>query len=277
MLTSKLNNSPTLSIESTNKGSNPGGLCKYSDGRKDLSCYFKYCVGSQIPKTSSLIPEHQPVYEAITFELARKLGLHTPNFFVLLNNKKNIKLEDPHHFSAKNHSGRNYYFLSELVYEPTNIPDLTQIGDGIIKNEKVYLDSLKIADVHGKRQNYMVLKPNGDFNVTYIDLGCSFVYATNGFIRLPNNLKGCSEKGIQKKERAALKNKGVIAADSESLVSLEELVHNFRELTIPTLNPSSNIPLFDLISEEEIQEIDCYVAHGLCHGLPEYKEMGLLI
>jgi hypothetical protein len=266
-----------VKILSGRKGSNPGGFCSYNDGKTAFEGYLKYCVGSRIPNGHShLIPEHQPVYEAITFELARRLGLSTPSFFVLLNKNGNVKFEDSNNFSNHKHSGRNYYFFSKRIYEP-RVLGLNEIGNEIIDRERVYLDSLMISDILGKRQNYMILPKNNGFGVFYVDLGCSFVHATDGFIRLPNELKKYSRSCSKKKDKCNLKNKTVVGADDTLLVNLEELVYAFEGLTVPTLNPLSRIPISSLISANEISEIDDYVVHGLCKSLHEYKEKDLLI
>ena len=170
-------NQSKVLIESSRKGSNPGGFCTYTDERRTFPGYFKYCTGARLPHSSYLKPEHQPIYEAVTFELARRLGLKTPNFFVLLNNKGNLIFDESNKSLLNGHSGRFCYFFSEKIDEPHNVQDLDKIGNKLVGDEKVYLDSLGISDVIGKRQNYMVLPKNGEFEVSYIDLGCSFVYA----------------------------------------------------------------------------------------------------
>ena len=268
--------SPLVKILSEKKGSNPGGFCTFSDGRNRFDGYLKYCFGSKLPKDSSLKSEHQPIYEAITFELARKLGLKTPGFFVLLNNGNNVEFEDPENVSSNDHSGRNFYFISKKISEP-NMSGLGDIGDEIIEKERIYLDSLMISDILGRRQNYMIIPQNHGFGVFYLDLGCSFVHATNGFIRLPNDLKKYSLSNSKKRDRCNIKDKTIIGADNEMLVNLEELIYSFGGLTIPTLNPFSRIPVSDLISSKEVSEIANYIVHGLCKSLHGYKEKGLLV
>ena len=83
----KIDQNSSLRVLSEQKGSNPGGFCIYKNGKTSFKGYFKYCVGSKIShEHSALRAEHQPFYEAITFEFAKRLGLKTPSFFVLLNN-----------------------------------------------------------------------------------------------------------------------------------------------------------------------------------------------
>lgn len=268
---------PTVEVLSGQKGSNPGGFCVFNNGKDKFEGHFKYCVGSKIPKGySSLVPEHQPFYEAITFELARRLGLKTPSFFVLLNNKRDVKFEDPHNFFPRSHSGRPSYFFSRTIYEP-NIQGLDEIGTKIIDRERIYLESLMISDILGKRQNYMILSKNFDFEVFYLDLGCSFVHAVGGFIYLPNHLKRYSKSSSKKRDKCSLKSRTIVGADNNLLINLEELVYAFEGLTIPTLNPYSRIPVSNLISSKELEEIDGYLIHGLCKSLRGYKEKGFLM
>ena len=268
---------PIVEVKSERKGSNPGGLCNYYHGRNRFEGHFKYCVGSKIPnKYSSLKPDHQPFYEAITFEFARKMGLHTPSFFVLLNNKGNVEFKDPKKFSQNGHSGRHSYFVSRIIKEP-KISNLDEIGEKIIKKERVYLESLMISDILGRRQNYLVLPEDyGDFKVFYVDLGCSFIHAVGGFIKLPTNLKKLDKK-CKKREKCNLKHKTIIAADDDSLINLEEFVDNFENLTLPTLNPYGRRKLEDLISGEEIDEIRSFLIHGLYNSLGGFKAKGLLV
>lgn len=269
----------SLIVESTRKGSNPGGLCTYRNGKNNFQGYFKYCIGSRISNTcSNLHSDHQPIYEAITFELARRFGLRTPPFFVLLNKKNDATFQDSRELVSHDHSGRPFYFLSKIIYESKNL-DREQAGSEIIEKQRVYLDALMISDILGKRQNYMILGESGDYQVSYVDLGCSFVHATEGFIRLPNDLKKYKEipRNREKNDKHRLKNKTVISADNDSLVNLEELVYGFRGLTIPTLNPWRRIPIRDLLSEEEVEEIDDYLVHGLCKNLHNFNEKGLLL
>jgi len=268
---------PIILVKSDRKGSNPGGFCAYYDNRHNFEGYFKYCFGSRIPSNYSFLrAEHQPVYEAITFELARKFGLKTPNFFVLMNENNDVEFKDPEKFSPNNHSGRHYYFISEKIHEPP-LPNLDTIGSKIIDREKIYLEGLMIEDILGKRQNYLILQRGEDFGVSYLDLGCSFVHAVGGFIKLPNELRNYLRNCDAKRDKCILKKKAIITANNNFLVDLEELVSSFGTLNIPTLNPHSRTPISELVSPEEITEIGSYLVGGLCKSLSHFKEKGLLI
>ncbi len=272
----KIYQNPSLEILSEQKGSNPGGFCIYNDRKNNLKSYFKYCVGSKIPRGySSLKSDHQPFYEAITFEFARRLGLKTPNFFVLLNNKNNVSIKN--NVSSHDHSRRHSYFVSKKICEP-KVSNLDEIGSKIIQKERVYLEGLMISDILGKRQNYLVL-PNScsqDFKVFYLDLGCSFVHAVGGFIYFPNGLRNL-DRGCKKRERHNLKHKTIIAADDDSLINLGEFIDNFENLTLPTLNPLAKKNLDELICKEEIDEIRSYLVHGLCKNINNFKKAGLFV
>jgi len=277
-MTKKVYQNPSLEVLSGQKGSNPGGFCIYNDGKNNFKSYFKYCVGSKIPKGySSLKSEHQPFYEAITFEFARRLGLKTPNFFVLLNNKNNVSIKNIKEVSSHDHSGRNSYFVSKKICEP-KVFNLDKIGSEIVQKERVYLEGLMISDILGKRQNYLVL-PNSysqDFRVFYLDLGCNFVHAVGGFIYFPNGLRNL-DKSCKKRERHNLRHKTIIAADDDSLINLEEFIGNFENLTLPTLNPYAKKKLEELISKEEIDEIRSYLVHGLYKNINNFKKAGLFV
>jgi len=268
---------PIIEVKSRRKGSNPGGLCSYNHGRNRFEGYFKYCIGSKIPnKYSSLKPDHQPFYEAITFELARRMGLHNPGFFVLLNSEGNVEFKDSKKFSQNGHSGRHSYFVSKIIKEP-KISNLDEIGAKIVEKERIYLESLMISDILGRRQNYLVLPEGyGNFKVSYVDLGCSFIHAVRGFIYFPTNLRKLDKK-CKRIEKCKLKRKTIIAADDDSLINLEEFVDNFENLTLPILNPYSRRKLEDLISGEEMDEIRSFLIHGLCNSLGGFKARGLLI
>ena len=268
---------PIVEVKSERKGSNPGGFCSYNHGRNSFEGYFKYCMGSKIPnKYSSLKSDHQPFYEAITFELARRIGLHTPGFFVLLNDKGNVEFKDSKRFSQNSHSGRHSYFVSKIIKEP-KISDLDGIGAKIVERERVYLESLMISDILGRRQNYLVLPEDcGSFKVSYVDLGCSFLNAVGGFIYFPTNLRKLDKK-CKKIEKCKLRHKTIIVADDDSLINLGEFVDNFENLTLPTLNPYGRKKLEDLISREEIDGIRSFIIHGLCNSLSRFKAKRFLV
>ncbi len=268
-----------LNVLSDAKGSNPGGLARITNGRDNFDVYFKYVYGSKIPVGfSNLKSDHQPVYEAITFELARRLGLSTPSFFVLLNDKNDVKFNYGKNVSKKKHSGRLYYFISKIIKESSiDKKQLNEIGNTIVEEERPYLEMLQIDDILGVRQNYLVDSANA--KVFYIDLGCSFVHAKEGFIYFPSRSRKINHNEKRnKKGRCQLKRKNVIKLDNVGeLINLEGIVSNFRNLMVPTLNPFGRKKISDLISIREIEEVEDYIRYGFCNNLKSLEERKILI
>jgi len=263
-----------IEVLSERKGSNPGGLCRINYERGNFEGYFKYCFGAKIPhKLSSFTSDHQPIYEAITFELSRKMGLHVPQFFVAINSKKNIRFVNKS-TNDRDHSGRPYYFVSKIIHESRD-KGKEELGDKIISSERVYLEGLHISDILGKRQNY-VISPSNSGKVFYIDLGCSFVHAKGGFISLPNSILKL-KKMNHKREGYHLNNKNIIAPDDETIINLGELANSFSGMTLPSLNPLGRVGINDILSAEEILEIKEYITHNFCENLSHFKSKGLLI
>ncbi len=99
-------------VNTERKGSNPGGKGIVRFSEYDMPMYLKYCPGSRIPPKWGFNPQNQPVYESITAKMARELGLHIPNFWVLINRNHDLKfdLRD----GADIDTNRKYYFVSEL-------------------------------------------------------------------------------------------------------------------------------------------------------------------
>lgn len=265
-----------LTVLSAKKGSNPGGLCRVNNGRAEFEGYVKYVFGSKLPRSSSLEADHQPIYEAITFELARRIGLKVPQFYVLINSGHDVKIADPHRVSCKDHSGRKYYFVSKMMRESKGgRKEIDDFGRGVVDAEKPYLELLQIDDILGKRQNYIVDIVRG--SVYYVDLGCSFVHAKEGFIHLPNRLRKVEHKN-GKKSRCHLKNKSIVKLDDVgATVNLGEIVSTFESITLPTLNPIGRAAISSLLHSEEVEEIREYIAHGFCENLKTMTERGLLV
>lgn len=271
--------SATIGLISQKKGSNPGGKCFFSGEKKSFQAYFKYCFGSKISRQSSFVAEHQPIYEAITFELAKKLGLKTTDAYILLNPKKNVVFEGWKEIGEKDPSGRRYYFLSRWQEQPTaeelngssrKPPVLNHI---VPIGHYPYLDSLLISDVIGRKQNYLI---GADDKIVYLDLGCSFVHAHGGFIEQPNKMRSCNPKEIKKMSKQ-LNNQVIIDASNNRLVNLEELAESPYNMSLTVLNPWSQIIVRDLIDREELDEIYNHLVHSLFKTIPEFRKANLLI
>lgn len=261
------------------KGSNPGGvgLLSCRGPSVPLKVYFKYCHSSRVG-ASNLSVKNQPIYEAITLNLARALGLKTPDFFVLMNPDGDVAFENWKAYGLSNPSGRPSYFVSKLVErntlsQPKNVEELEK---EVLERDKVYLESLLIDDIFNKRQNYLYNGVFGPDSIGYVDLGCSFVRAVDGAISIPSKLKLLEPKQRKRLEKR-LKGVHVISADNASFVSLEELASSVFGMEIPTLNSNGGLNTHLCLSEEEKEEIHGYVLQGLCDSVGEYKKRGLLV
>jgi len=265
-----------IEVTSEKKGSNPGGRCTVLGVRPSFPGYFKFCYGSKIHgRDNCLTAQHQPIYEAITFELARKLGLKTANFYVLLNGNNDIKFTGWRQHGQNDPSGRKMYCLSR-IFNPYGKPKNPQGDIEVIEREKPYLGSLLIADVVGKKQNYIFSEGFGGGVVTYLDLGCSFVHAVGGFLEQPNRLRPVSKDEV-KRMKKELKGKTIIAADNTNFVNLEYLIDEFDDLSVPTMNPCGRERARNLLSSAEMDEIRGLMVQGLDQGLRDYGKSGLLI
>ena len=150
------------------KGSNPGGVCKVRGNTEFERAYFKFVFGTHMRGGSNFNPQHQPIYEALTFELARKFGLDTVNYAVLLNEKKDVVFENWKNNGFNNNpAGRASYFVSEIFRLPqwalrkaegAPFVDFHDDARELIGLQQLYLDTLLISDIVGKRQNYLVIK-----------------------------------------------------------------------------------------------------------------------
>jgi len=267
-----------INVQSGRKGSNPGGKCVISSQGRVFDAYLKYCLGSKIPRgRSSFVPEHQPIYEAITFKLVKTLGLHVPEFFVLRNAGQDVVFTGDFATSPKDHKGREYYFVSRWEHESPS-PQREEVANSLLSSELPYLDLLMVEDIIGKRQNYLFQRGESGSRVVYCDLGCSFVKAIRGALELPQRVLKCSRlaHNCKKQERKHLKGKQLILVDGSSEVDLHHLATGLEELTIPCLNPAENVPLGHLLPEETIEEIGTYLTHTFAEDLPSLKKAGLI-
>ncbi len=262
---------------SSRKGSNPGGNCFYSSDRLSFDAYIKYCFGSHIHGVTAFKAEHQPIYESITFELARKMGLKTVDSFLLLNKAQKVQFLGWKKHGENDPLGRDYYFINRLTQNLNiNRADISVSSKcEIPEGEFVYLDSLLISDVVGKKQNY-IIDQSVSLQPIYIDLGCSFVHAHDGFIHHPHRLKLTNSRDFR---RACKKLEGisVIGADNQIVVDLEEFINLPYSMEINCLNPWSFVKLSSLIGKDELDEIQRHLVDALYKNLPKFKKLDLVI
>lgn len=272
------------------KGSNPGGKVILSGDvpggtngkhvRSVFEAYMKYCLLPDKLRGSSFTAVHQPIYEAATFQLARQFGLQVPNFFVLLNPRKDVVFEGWKDFKEKDPSGRRFYFISEWLTSP--LDDLDRHaehsrGSQMVIGEMPYLDILHIADITGKRQNYLLCDRNGEPDVYYVDLGCSFVRATHGRLVKPTRTRGIESPHALRTAERQIAKYGVITADQQNIIPLEALPLAIRNMSLPTLNPRGKVDLRDLVAEAELEEMERDIVYTASRNLHKLAAIDALI
>ena len=265
---------PQVTLLEDRKGSNPGGLVIVSNSRDSFKAYLKYCPGSKIPKDCGFNPQNQPIYEAITFEMARSLGLLTPDFYVLLNSDHNLRIVSKPGVKEVIDPRRKCYFVSRFV-ESHQLEDEDKLNKQIAE-DSVYRDLLRIKDIVGKRQNFLFLENE---RIQYIDLGCSFVHAVEGYLLAKNSeLKALSSS--EKELKSALdhlRRYHLITRDEKEIISLTDLVKMPLYLKIPVLGDSKKLTLDSLISQEEIHNIIKIMAIAAVDHLKQIKSSGNII
>lgn len=277
----------TIKVTSDRIGSNPGGKCLVDCNGLQFNGYFKYCHGSRIGGNSSFHAAHQPVYEAITFQLIKQIGLQVTDFYIIINKDRGVQFNDWKIFMNHDPSGRDFYFVSKILPRPNDCPEY--VVDKIIKREDIYLSSLLVADIIGKGQNYRCYsKPGCSFHscrghkdqcdggsIVYLDLGCSFVYAREGFLTLPHKLQ--SHNPADFKIQMHKLERTVIISKIKSEINLGQLITDLPKIPIPTLHPKGHTTLSQFLSNQEIREIGGYLAQSLTKSIPAFKERGLVV
>lgn len=275
-----------ISVLGERKGSNPGGECFLPLGYYSGRYYLKYSLKTET-HGASFSAANQPVYEAVTAEMARRLGLNTPDFFVLLNEGDSLSFRNPPGVNKPIQGGRKYYFVSKMMNLPTG-GDPHEIAL-LMAEERIYRELLQLADIEGKRHNFTFSDVGGMKRIFYIDVGCSFVHAHEGAIRFHNrarkhfDLLGKHPAKTVRKALDRLDRSLVCLNDGSSLLSLREIAVMPRTLNLPVLDPRDarhphrRVPLSSLISGEEVEEIVGLLALDMAEELPKYRESGKVL
>lgn len=260
-----------VEINSDAKGSNPGGMCSIDSKLGNHGFYLKYCPGSMLHKSIPLTNFNQPIYELITFKLAEMIGLKIPPVYLLDNRNRHVQFHQSMHISKKLNSDVPFYFLSKVISEikpgDISVDDLESRLNGMIRNEKFHRDLLLIDDIEGRRQNYFYDETiSGKSSVIYLDLGCSFVRATQGRLYQAQAKKF----DLTPKERKdAIKHlKSFYLRKQGDCTCSINLYANFIEripqIPISTISANSDIVNYscsDLLSPEELEHIqDIHIA-----------------
>ena len=219
-----------LRIVSNKKGSNPGGFAYL----KEVYGYVKFCH-SVHQRRGPLEVTHQPIYEYITSEVARRFGILSPPLQVIPGEKIKIINECNNPFFNK---PREYYFFSHYV-DHTNNGEVDEIY-------RVYLELIGICDVFKKGDNYGYLK--GTHEIIIIDVGCNFVKAING-IMYYNTPRPPNKKAVKKI------NRQIRTLDGKKINPMD-LIHEIPYFNIRMLD--ENIKVKSILSREEIEYIQGY-------------------
>jgi len=253
-----------IQVVSEAKGSNHGGKCLINEGGSIIPTvyYIKHCSGAKIRRgESNFVYQHQPIYEAITCEMALRLGLETANFYILLNPKKNLVFVSNSEIGSGIKSNQPYYFASELLIPSEE--DLKR-ADEIIDDESFYLNMLMVSDVKGKKQNYFY--DNYTDKVIYIDMGCNFIDAHGTYIQLKRRHQSPLSKKDRKKALKKFEKYSIKTKSKKGDIGLVEFLNMPRDMKMLTLNPYGRVKLNELISNAEIDEICERLIAGLYHG-----------
>jgi len=261
------------------KGSNPGGKCLLNLQGKEKQFYIKYCHGSRLPGQSALFHCHQPIYEEITAEMARLVGLHNPHTYVLMSG--DLKFSGEQKYLQNIDVNKPCYFLSEIMAAPFK-EDASRTR-AIMEREKIYRDILSVSDIVGKKQNYYFYEgPDGGLLV-YLDLGCNFVKAVNGFIFLQNRVaKGLYTRDFRR-EKKKLEKYHLIPnqPDANDLIPLTYLASLNPSLKLRCINSRTGKvelnPVGSLLKLEEIDEISNIWAQGILNDLKIIKGSELIV
>jgi len=256
------------------KGSNPGGLVSLGANGNSFCAYLKYCPGSKIPREYGFNAQNQPVYEAVTFEMARRLGLLTPEFYVLLNSNSGVTFSNTPGIRDKLDPSRKSYFVSRYV-KPTQMEGENQLAIQMEK-DAIYRNVLRIADIVGKRQNFLFLASG---RIKYIDLGCSFVHAVDGFLQLKHNetrALSCHRKELKTALNQLSRYRLILRDDSNTLL-LSEIARMPETITIPIFGLARQIRLIDMVNIQEVNNIVQILAMGMIHHLKDLKESDKII
>lgn len=265
---------------SEKKGSNPGGECLIPCLGQNRKFYLKYCPGSKLPRTSSLTPCHQPIYEALTCELAKRIGLHIPESKILCG--KEISFKGEANLVARIDPHRRFYFISEMLTPPQEEdPSKTEQA---MRREEPYREAILVADIVGKKQNYyFYADDNGGGTLMYLDLGCNFVHAVGGYMFFQHQvLKHLSDPNF-KRDKRILKDWYLIPCEetAQELIPLTELTTLDSNRTLPLIDSSTGkkikVPIGELLSGGEIEEINRILTWGIHSNLSRLKEAGLVV
>ena len=265
-------------LEDVKKGSNPGRKVSFPDIGGLGDCYLKYCPGSRVSREIDLSAHNQPFYEAITNHLCRELGLPVPKTLVLRDGGKGEK-DRKVKFKGSSFNGGREYFVSELVEKPEgNVAENSGLVKEILNKDRPYLELLGVEDVFtkgiGRRDNYHFFKyPGGEDTggeITYIDLGCSLG------IRAKEGNMGVRDKDLKSsRDLRRMKKRidpwSIISRDGERIIPLVEIIENFEDIPIITMNPCDNSSISNYLSRGETDQIKDMLTFCIYECVQKYR------
>lgn len=267
-------------VKSNRIGSNPGGRCELLVHEKQVDAYIKYCNRSSMHPEAPLLDLNQPIYEALTFALARKLGLCVPDFAVVLNkNPERVNFTYESKSFDKLNNKKPYFFVTEVI-SWANQDFYKKTYEKQLFDEEIYRDLLIIDDITGRKQNYWFVPDENSEkggHISYVDLGCSFVNVNEGTMSARSGKPPSSNKNDIKQANNIVKKYGVIKNDNEKVISLSEIVNSIYFINIPTINPEGTMPTYKLISEQELDELSHILKMSFTKTLRKYKEHPKLV
>lgn len=270
-----------VNITSDRKGGNPGGYATVDLGSRVADVYFKYVNSSRISPEVPFRVGNQPIYEALTLQMAKKLGLSVPKVGILRSDSaqwyRDGRIERP---------SSEYVFLSEIVKDVDIKGEEAELfGDEKLREEKVYRDMLLIGDVEGRRQNYSIIGESESPRLIYIDCGCGFVDAKEGAISQRNAITKLT-RDVRSFEplrnlRKRLKDGHKFLARkefftnhdvySQQRIGCDDLVANIGSYRIPIFGGGFR-RVDTIISDEEVDEIRDLMTMNMVNVVRKYKQ-----
>jgi len=254
-----------IKVISGPKGSNPGGKCVIPSFKNKGMDYIKYCNVNDV--SPLLDVQNQPIYEAISLEMAKKLGLSVPEYEVIVNpHRTDVRFSYsplPGEKVSPLNSKKSCYFLSRFI--PHNVDDTHEGLPPLMAREKIFRDLLNLGDISGRAQNYSFIQPkNAEPFVTYIDVGCGLVDAHEGHLSIRTSLRNKLKKVKGKKDLRNIKNRlsrWEIETPLGKRINLEEFGESIPEIPISVLDASrggrfvKTVPARVLLSLGELDQL----------------------
>ncbi|MFT7615594.1 MAG: hypothetical protein ACI8Y7_000408 [Candidatus Woesearchaeota archaeon] len=251
-------------ISTSRKGGNPGGWAALDINGEQVEGYLKYCPGARLPPAYQFSATHQPIYEALTYALAKKIGLHTPSVHIIGGHTIIPVFQYTDNIGRKDKLKETMPFYHFSV----NMPEDSEVDQSELEKrveaDIPYLDFLIVDDVVGRRQNYIADKIDGITEPGYIDLGHSFVRAAEGIMTVPHKYASLKQASAQKAMKRRMKHTFVVMKNQNVHYNLNQFIEEIPDTRISMLENgvSSERKIHTLLREEECETImNLYLEH----------------